>query len=68
MPMTRASTRVKEVPGGWVHFVSDGEWGMHVYLLSSFPAKYQRAFIWMPRVYFCILQTRRVVLIYAFVI
>jgi hypothetical protein len=50
--MIRRGTRVGRVPRGWEHFVSDGDGGMHVYLFSSFPAKYQRAFIWMPRMYF----------------
>jgi hypothetical protein len=50
--MIRRGTRVGRVPGGRVHFVSDGDGGMHVYLLSSFPAKCQRAFFWMSRVYF----------------
>jgi hypothetical protein len=53
--MIRRGTRVGRVPREWVHFVSDGDGGMHVYLLSSFPAKYQRAFIWMSRMYFCII-------------
>lgn len=62
--MIRLVTRVGLVPGGRVHFVSDDNGVMYVYLLSRFPAKYQRAFVWIPGMYFYLISTRRVMVIY----